>query len=161
MSIYRAFIRIAGETLTLDLVALRAACASGAFGPPRTMAHPAYGAVSRREIEGPYRKLAAGQALPPALVAVDPSGAIITVIEGHAGFAAFERAGFLASPAYAIPVTSLSAYAAMREVTLLGPALSAAPRSEGASVCGKGGGKGGKCSAMRLGFFSARTGASS
>ena len=117
MSIRHAHIRIAGQTLMLDLVALRTACASGAFGPPRTMAHPAYGAISRREIEGPYRKLAAGQALPPALVAVDPSGAIVAVIEGHAGFAAFERAGFLASPAYAVPVTSLSAYAARREST--------------------------------------------
>jgi hypothetical protein len=117
MNLHRAHIRIAGETVMLDLVALRAACRSGAFGPPRTMAHPAYGAVSRREIEAPYGKLAAGQALPPALVAVDASGEIIAVIEGHAGFAAFERAGFLASPAYAVPVTSLSAYAAKRENT--------------------------------------------
>jgi hypothetical protein len=117
MSIHHAHIRIAGETLMLDLVALRAACASGAFGPPRTMAHPAYGAISRREIDGPYRKLAAGQALPPALVAVDASGAIVAVIDGHAGFAAFERAGFLASPAYAVPVASLSAYAAKQEST--------------------------------------------
>jgi hypothetical protein len=115
MSIRHAHIRIAGETVLLDLVALRAACRSGAFGPPRTMAHPAYGAVSRREIEGPYRKLAVGQGLPPALVAVDASGAIVAVIDGHAGFAAFERAGFLASPAYAVPVTSLRAYAAKRE----------------------------------------------
>ena len=117
MSIRHAHIRIAGQTLMLDLVALRTACASGAFGPPRTMAHPAYGAVSRREIEGPYRKLAVGQGLPPALVAVDASGAIVAVIDGHAGFAAFERAGFLASPAYAVPVKSLSAYAARREST--------------------------------------------
>jgi hypothetical protein len=114
MSLHRAQIRIAGETLTLDLVALRAACASGAFGSPRTMAHPAYGAVSRREVEGPYRKLAAGQALPPALVAVDASGAIVAVIEGHAGFAAFERAGFLASPAYAVPTAMLGGYVAKR-----------------------------------------------